>query len=535
MVKNSSTGKNTKTTKVHSRTMDPKHELEGISSTTEIINKKINKSPKPSIRPSRSSKKHSFNNPSLFPEAYKCQEHHSNIEFICQLCLRELCGHCILKHTEHITNIIAIKDVMKEYLEESEDQMKSPETLLKEIRDVEKNTLKNIEETSRKVKDLINNFITNLEEKVERNHQEALDMVESLTELKETALNIVETNDYLHKNDIDLVKTYLNYNHKLTNNQNVLSPLTVSCDNLITEIENSLKSNFKFESYDTTFSGIPKYLHWFEWGKRKLNLYNIVTNTTHIIDLDIHFKIPSFSRSLILPNGHIYLLGGEEPEYISRREVYMYDTVANDRKLYPKAPMIYKKFDFTLAYLNGYIYVICGKDNTSEVVDTCERYSIQDNQWNSIAPVRKRRYAASAVGMSNNKIYLFGGRSDYNNTMVNEIEEYCAIKNEWNILFVRNSNLWNPVEVCACIQIKETEILIFGGSDAHIKDSTSSLIFNIRDYSFEKRGELKKPQVFVNAPFLYKDHVYALGNEYYMKHRNLHRFSLEKGEWEIIF
>jgi len=53
--------------------------------------------------------------------------------------------------------------------------------------------------------------------------------------------------------------------------------------------------------------------------------------------------------------------------------------------------------------------------------------------------------------MTNNKIYLFGGRSDYNNTMVNDIEEYCAVKNEWTTLAIRNINLWNPVEVCACI------------------------------------------------------------------------------------
>jgi hypothetical protein len=40
--------------------------------------------------------------------------------------------------------------------------------------------------------------------------------------------------------------------------------------------------------------------------------------------------------------------------------------------------------------------------------------------------VNKKRYAASAVGFSNNKIYLFGGRSDYNNFMISEIEEYSV-------------------------------------------------------------------------------------------------------------
>jgi hypothetical protein len=62
-------------------------------------------------------------------------------------------------------------------------------------------------------------------------------------------------------------------------------------------------------------------------------MYDIVKNTTNIVDLEINFKIPSYSRSILLPNGQIFLMGGEEPEYFSRKEVYMYDSVINNKKL----------------------------------------------------------------------------------------------------------------------------------------------------------------------------------------------------------
>jgi len=65
---------------------------------------------------------------------------------------------------------------------------------------------------------------------------------------------------------------------------------------------------------ESTAFNCPKILHWFEWGKKRLNLYDIVTHTTRIIELDINFKIPSFSRSILLPDAKIYLMGGEEPE-----------------------------------------------------------------------------------------------------------------------------------------------------------------------------------------------------------------------------
>ena len=54
--------------------------------------------------------------------------------------------------------------------------------------------------------------------------------------------------------------------------------------------------------------------------------------------------------------------------------------------------------------------MICGKDSASEVTETCERYSIEDDIWQNIAPVNKKRYAASTCGFRNEKIFLFGGR-----------------------------------------------------------------------------------------------------------------------------
>lgn len=51
-----------------------------------------------------------------------------------------------------------------------------------------------------------------------------------------------------------------------------------------------------------------------------------------------------------------------------------------------------------------------------------------------ISPTNKKRYAASAVGCTNGKVYLFGGRSDNNNVMVSEIEEYNEETNIWKII-----------------------------------------------------------------------------------------------------
>lgn len=504
-----------------------------------IVNPKLVRNKKKKLKSSESL------NESSISEENVCKLHNSKIEFICKEpnCLRELCGHCILSHKEHINDIASVSGLLKDFIETEETMVNQinpycTKKMFEEITNYHNQNMRTTDSLAKELYGLIDNQTNDLQRRINTIFADSTSMVENLSILKKQAPMILNEEVYSQE-QVELIKSHLKFQNYAQNKISLTPPLTFSIDTIASDLQNSINNNIVFHTkkcdLETTTTGVPKILHWFEWGKKKLNIYDIVTNTTSSVELDITFKIPSFSRSIILPNGHIYLLGGEEPEYYSRREIFMYDSNANDGKLHSKAPMPFRKFDFTLCYLNGHIYVLCGKDSSSEVVNSCERYSLEDNQWSTIAPVHKKRYAASAVGFTNNRIYLFGGRSDYSNTMVHEIEEYRVDQNEWTILNIKNANFWVPVEVCACIQISEEEVLIFGGSDARIKDSQNSLVFRVTDNSFEKRGELKRPQVFVNTPFLYKNHVFALGNEYYMKQRNLHRFSLEKQEWSIIF
>lgn len=133
------------------------------------------------------------------------------------------------------------------------------------------------------------------------------------------------------------------------------------------------------------------------------------------------------------------------------------------------------------------------------------------------------------------RIYLFGGRNGENNCMLEEIEEYDASLDQWTVVKLPISSLWNPVEVCAVIAISQKELLVFGGSDTSIKDSATSYVFDASTSTLSKIGDLEKAQVFVSAPFLYGNFVYAVGNEYYVKSRNLNRFNLRTREWELVF
>jgi len=277
-------------------------------------------------------------------------------------------------------------------------------------------------------------------------------------------------------------------------------------------------------------------LHWFEWSKKKLYLYDVVKNCTRIVDLQINFKLPSYSRSIITPTGHIYLMGGEEPEMTTRDDVYVYDcNVENNDMLEIRKKMLCKKYDFTVCVMNGFIFVISGRDSSSEIIDRCEKYDYLKDQWHLVAPVNKKRYAAACASIpAAKKIYLFGGRSDNNNLMHHDVEEYDAGKDEWRVIELQDPSVWIPVEVAAMVQIDENKLLIFGGSEANVTDTSSSYIFNASDYSLERNSDMKRAQVFVAAPVLFGNFVYSIGNEYYVKTRSLNKYNIEKREWSII-
>jgi len=43
----------------------------------------------------------------------------------------------------------------------------------------------------------------------------------------------------------------------------------------------------------------------------------------------------------MLPDGKIFLLGGEEPEYLNKKEIYLYNPLLNDKKLHQKSFYLY--------------------------------------------------------------------------------------------------------------------------------------------------------------------------------------------------
>ena len=476
-----------------------------------------------------------------------CKTHlGQKIEFLCKNknCLLELCSFCILEHKEHILEIFSLKDLVKEKILNFE-LLNIPQ-VQNDIYQAQTKCLDEFGVLTEKLKSVLHVKINAFKDQLVSTDERLFDQLSTFKTFKkcfrpaitsQSEVSLLTGQQRFSAEGIRILKQCLQSQEKSTTNGFLIEEKII-----LEQFSKILTNNINFTvggySLNTTLPGVPKYLHWFEWEKRDLHLFDVVDYNYTVVRLIVPFRIPPFSRSIMVPSGEIFLIGGEDPELGAKREVYSFDTTSMDldHSLHPRSPMPNKKFDFTLCYHRGFIYLICGKDADSVVVDTCERYDVARNQWASIAPINKRRYAASAVAVrETERIYLFGGRSDYHNNMMEDIEEYTISQNTWRIIRLHSPNDWTPVEVCSSIQIQPGKILIFGGSDASIEDSKQSYVFDVEGFKLEKTSPLKKPHVFVSASFMHGNHIFAVGNEYYVKNRNIHRFNIEKREWEVVF
>ena len=467
-----------------------------------------------------------------------CESHlGQKLEFMCRArgCLEPLCAFCILEHKEHIQEIAPLKEIVQEnvrYFGEA-----SVEELQGGVLFTQSRSLRDFEALAEKLKSLLHRHINAFKERLIREDESACVSLHNVVAFKQFFQRSENAVSAFTPEGVGLIRECLRSKEKSLQHGYLIEERLI-----LDQFAKLLNDNISFtvggQCFNSTEVSVPKLLHWFEWEKREVHLFDVANSSYRSVKLVVPFKVPPFSRSVLLPEGKVLLLGGEDPELGAKREVYSLDllNLEADHTLHPRSPMPFKKYDFTVCHHKGFVYVVCGKDADSQVVDSCERFDVARNQWSLLAPINKRRYAASVVVLKeSDRLFLFGGRSDYHNMMMEDIEEYDIARNVWRIVRLKTPNVWTPVEVCATIQIGPSKILIFGGSEASIEDSRNSYIFNTEDFNLEKTGPLKKAHVFVAAPFLHGNSVYAVGNEYYVKSRNVHRYNIEKEEWEIIF
>ncbi len=105
-------------------------------------------------------------------------------------------------------------------------------------------------------------------------------------------------------------------------------------------------------------------------------------------------------------NNLIYFGGGKNTNWSKISDFYTIDVLT--KKITKKSNMLSPRTTHQLTYLNDYIYVIGGFDDTGNGILTIESYDIKSDQWTIVtqAPGLLSKTWPQCLGVLNNKFYI---------------------------------------------------------------------------------------------------------------------------------
>ena len=85
----------------------------------------------------------------------------------------------------------------------------------------------------------------------------------------------------------------------------------------------------------------------------------------------------------------------------------------------------------------GQVFVLGGFSGKQRL-NSVEKYSIKDDKWAQMSPMKDKRHYLSACSINDELIYAFGGFFGSTEQEINDsIEMYEVDKNQWSVLTIR--------------------------------------------------------------------------------------------------
>lgn len=206
-----------------------------------------------------------------------------------------------------------------------------------------------------------------------------------------------------------------------------------------------------------------RYLYWLEWYNINIYRYDIaldrwnklrITNVNEFLINENKDWVFNWGSRIIYVPGRVFIIGGVGRE-ISSTKSDVYEFLTEKKEIYRKKDMRERREGPALIYKHGFIYVLGGKYGYT----TCEKYSISEDKWESLASMNYGRYEPVAVLMEYDRfIFVIGGFPQEN--VGKTIEKYSFVEDKWVLLTL---SLPYPVVHPGVFPITGKKIALFGG------------------------------------------------------------------------
>ena len=292
-----------------------------------------------------------------------------------------------------------------------------------------------------------------------------------------------------------------------------------------------------------------KTLHFFQRNKKILNILDLDALAT---SQELSFKkfhlnneIPGFNKSISLPDGQIYLIGGQLTASSSSKCAEIYRFSERDVELQQVGTLEIPRSCHGLCAMNEYIYVIGGYSKGG-LCDQNERYNCLTKKSERLNDKTKFvQVAYPNICNFRYAIFKFGGIGA-NNILSQTIEKFDCVSEEWETIMVKNSKRTQILMNSACTQINHSDILLLGGQDADERGSKQCLLFKYEKnypetgYFVDLDSNFSLPS---NNGFVHNEGVWYDGQAYFVQNKEANNkwneeekniMVLNSREWRIL-
>jgi len=186
-------------------------------------------------------------------------------------------------------------------------------------------------------------------------------------------------------------------------------------------------------------------------------------------------KFYQCSAAIALSPLEILITGGGSPP---KKDTRLYQCDKNELSI--RQAMNENRNAHAITMCKGAVYVLGGFSGKQRL-NSVERYSVRDDKWTQVAPMKDKRHYLSACTLGDEVIYAFGGFFGSTEQEINDsIETYEVDKNVWTMLPVR---MKNPLWACSALSISQNEIILIGGKNTNRNGEVH--LFNVQQKSWK--------------------------------------------------
>jgi len=142
------------------------------------------------------------------------------------------------------------------------------------------------------------------------------------------------------------------------------------------------------------------------------------------------FAFCSYNNLLILSGGIDPVFG----EITKKTFIFNYE----DKSLVEKSQMRNARYKHLIMVLGNVAYCMGGCSKGEIGIKNCEKYLINEDKWEGLAPLKvKRSFIRGTLSNCNNFIYILGG-NDENSNLIIFIEKYDIMNDCWGLINISN-------------------------------------------------------------------------------------------------